>query len=430
MSPTGAAEEVPVNPWMILPFLCLLLAVAVLPSVRREWWERNYPWVVLVLASIPVILYVFLLGRPHRMLQAASDYFSFIVLLGSLFVVSGGLHIRIRGKSTPLANVALLAAGSLAANVLGTTGASMVLVRPFFRVNRYRIRPYHIVFFIFLVSNIGGALTPIGDPPLFLGYLKGVPFFWVLVNVWPVWLLATGSLLLVFFIIDRASFLRFESSGSAVPPSGLHEETTFEGLHNIAFLSVIVLAVFITQPPFLREVLMIGAAAGSWLSTKREVHQRNDFDLLPLKEVAVVFLGIFATMVPAIDYLEMNARATGLATPGDFYWGTGFISSVLDNAPTYLNSLGLLSGLFAAADGGSAGMPFLLSGYGLFIKAISVGAVFFGAATYIGNGPNFMVRSIATQMDIETPSFFGYITKYSLPILGPLFIVVWLLFFR
>jgi Na+/H+ antiporter NhaD/arsenite permease-like protein len=421
----------PVNPLMILPFIAMLLAMAVLPYTSRRWWEKNYLWLSLALAMVPVAYYLIVLREPSRMAQTAQEYFSFIVLLGSLFIVAGGIHIRIKGKSTPLTNLFLLAAGACASNVLGTTGASMVLIRPYLRVNEYRWRPYHVVFFIFLVSNIGGGLTPVGDPPLFLGYLKGVPFFWIMGSVWPVWLAATGGLLAAFYVIDRYSFRRFESSPRGIPASDLHEEGALEGLHNLFFLAVIVGSVFVSGVPLLREALMIGAAAGSWLTTDRAIRRRNGFDLLPLKEVAVLFFGIFATMVPALDYLELHARASGLTTPGQFFWLTGLLSSVLDNAPTYLNSLSVLSGTFVGNAGGvGAAMPLLLElGGGVFIAAISVGAVFFGAATYIGNGPNLMVKSLADRMGAPAPSFGVYILKYSLPVLGPLFLILWLLFF-
>ncbi len=420
----------PVSPLMILPFVAMLLAMAVLPFTSKRWWEKNYLWISLALAMVPVAYYLFVLREPSRMAQTAQEYFSFIVLLGSLFIVAGGIHIRIRGKSTPLTNLLMLAAGACASNILGTTGASMVLIRPYLRVNAYRLRPYHVVFFIFLVSNIGGGLTPVGDPPLFLGYLKGIPFFWIMGSVWPVWLTATGGLLAVFYIIDRFSFTRFEGSPRGVPASDLHEKGALEGLHNLFYLAVIVGSVFVSGVPLLREVLMIGAAAGSWLTTDRAIRRRNGFDLLPLKEVAVLFFGIFATMVPALDYLELHARSSGLATPGQFFWLTGILSSVLDNAPTYLNALSVLGGMFGGG-GGSAGAPMslLIAHAGEFIRAISVGAVFFGAATYIGNGPNLMVKSLADRMGVQTPSFLGYILKYSLPVLGPLFIILWLLFF-
>lgn len=470
--------SVPVNPWMILPFVLLLLAIAVMPFINRHWWERNYPYVAVGLGLVTIGYYVFGLDNPVRMLHTGEEYISFIVLIGSLFVVAGGIHIRIKGKSTPLSNVALLAIGAVASNFVGTTGASMIMIRPYLRVNKYRLRGYHVVFFIFVVSNIGGALTPIGDPPLFLGYLKGVPFFWVLVNVWHMWAIAVGLVLLIFFVIDSLSFRQYEAKVKHLRAEEFDEEADVSGLKNLFFLGVILLAVFIQTPQFLRELLMVLAAAGSYFSTKREIHRKNDFNFLPIKEVAILFLGIFATMVPALDWLEANSAHIGVGTPGQFYWGTGILSSVLDNAPTYLNFLSASIGLFVnqdiiaqvqhlistrgadiAAVGGvhaeeirntftvlmkyhgdlvaSGNVPtddiqisYLIGNHNIYLKAISIAAVFFGAMTYIGNGPNFMVKSIADQSGADSPSFFTYVWKYSLPILLPIFALVWWLFFR
>jgi Na+/H+ antiporter NhaD/arsenite permease-like protein len=471
-------EVVPVAPWMITPFVLLLLSIAIMPFIDRHWWEKYYPHVSFVLGAISVVYYVFFLQNSGRIVHTGIEYFSFIILIGSLFVVSGGIHIRIRGKSTPLSNVALLGIGAIVSNFLGTTGASMILIRPYLRVNRYRLRPFHVVFFIFIVSNMGGALTPIGDPPLFLGYLKGVPFFWVLGAVWHIWLIAIGIILLVFLVFDYLSFWKFEHSLDRIPESELHEEAEVSGMHNVFFLLVILFSVFIQKPQFLRELLMIIAAVGSYKTTKKEIHKKNDFNFVPIKEVAILFLGIFATMVPALDWLELNASKIGVNSAGQFFWGTGILSSFLDNAPTYLNYLSAAIGLFVDKDivtqvqhlimtrgsdiGAITGMHaeeikntfvalmkyhsdlvaagnvplsdiqvcYLIGNHDIYLKAISISAVFFGACTYIGNGPNFMVKSIAEQRGVNCPSFGGYIGRYSLPILIPIFILIWLLFFR
>ncbi len=472
------AQATQVSAVMILPFILLLGAIAVGPFINRHWWEKYYPVVAVGLGLVPVAYYLFVIGNGSRMLQTGIEYVSFIVLIGSLFVVSGGIHIRIKGKSTPLANVFLLAIGAVVSNFLGTTGASMILIRPFLRVNRYRLRGYHVVFFIFVVSNIGGALTPIGDPPLFLGYLKGVPFFWVLEYVWHVWLIAVVSVLGVFWVIDYLSFTKFEAGKRHVAESELHEDAEVSGMQNIFFLTVILIAVFIERPHFLREALMVAAAAGSYFTTKHEIHKKNDFNFLPIKEVAILFIGIFATMVPALDWLELNAMKIGITTPGQFYWGTGALSSILDNAPTYLNFLSASIGLFVdqnivaqvqhlvathgsdiAALGGNHAeevrntfatlmkyhsdivatgtvplsdiqISYLIGNHNIYLKAISIAAVFFGACTYIGNGPNFMVKSIAEQSGVVMPSFFGYIVRYTVPVLIPIYALVWYLFFR
>jgi Na+/H+ antiporter NhaD/arsenite permease-like protein len=442
-------QIVPVNPAMILPFILLLLAIALSPFVGKEWWGENYPKVSFGLAAVSIIYYLFFIHNSMRMLATALEYFSFICLIGSLFVVSGGIHIRVKGKSTPVANVLMLAVGSVLANFLGTTGASMVLIRPFLKANKHRISGYHMVFFIFIVSNIGGLLTPLGDPPLFLGYLKGVPFFWCMGNLCQIWLIATSIVLLVFYLIDRHNFSRL--------PYDMKDETEDEGehafvqgAHNLVFLILIIIAVSLPEP--LREIIMISCAAASYYTTKREVHRRNDFNFIPIKEVAVLFAGIFATMVPALDWLELNAGKLGITEPGHFYWMTGALSSVLDNAPAYLNFLSAAFGLHGlnvdnpthmqamlctlpAAEAGQIQSVIhaarqLKPDSWKYLQAISAGAVMFGACTYIGNGPNFMVKSIAEQADVKMPSFIGYIFKYTIPVLLPVFIIIWLIFFR
>ena len=461
---------------MIIPFLLLLLAIAVMPLVHRRWWEGNYALVCFGLSAITISYYFFVLRNPERIWSAGYEYVSLIVLIGSLFVVAGGMHIRFGGKSTPLSNLLLLAVGSVASNVIGTTGASMIMIRPYIRMNRTRLRGYHVVFFIFLVSNIGGVLTPIGDPPPFLGYLKGVPFFWILENVWQAWALAVGIILLIFFVIDYLDFHKPDVTASRAAGGVLRDRFEIGGLHNIGFLLMILGAVFVERPLFARESIMIAAAFGSYFTTKREIHERNDFNFLPLKEVAILFFGIFATMAPALEWLETNSAKIGTVSAGHFYWGTGILSSVLANAPTYLNSLSAAVGLFVDQDiiqqvqhvistngiglaevagvhateiratiaalttnhpglvsGGNVPVDYIQTAYlignqSTYLKAISVAAVFFGAMTYIGNAPNFIVKSIADHAGARSPSFGGYMFKYSIPILIPVFALVWWIF--
>lgn len=466
-----------VSPWMIIPFVTLLMAIAVAPFINKHWWEHNYPYVAIALGMITVVYYLAVLQAPTRLVHTLVEYVSFIMLIGSLFVVAGGIHIRIRGKSEPMSNVFLLAIGAVLANIVGTTGASMILIRPYIRANKYRIKPFHVVFFIFAVSNMGGALTPIGDPPLFLGYLKGVPFFWVLEELWEYWLIGMGMLLVVFYVIDLRSF-RALPKGMQREADEHPEEGSVEGMQNIFFLAVILVAVFITDPPFVREALMAAAAAGSYLTTKKEIHRKNDFNFLPIKEVAILFVGIFATMIPALDWLETNAQVLGIQTAGQFYWATGLLSAFLDNAPTYLNFLSAQIGLFvspetvssvqalvAAKAGIASSLPpdlpadilatyqtllrhhydliaagavpvsdiavcYIIGNHPVHLESISIAAVFFGAATYIGNGPNFMVKSIAEQAGVECPTFFGYVVRYTLPVLLPIFTILWLIHFH
>ncbi|MEO7933823.1 MAG: sodium:proton antiporter [Chthoniobacterales bacterium] len=413
------------HPAMILPFALLLFCIAAMPFVHRHWWESHYPKIAVGLGLITAGYYVFALHHPERMAHVALEYVSFIALIGSLFVVSGGIHIQVKGEATPRVNVLFLAIGGVLASIIGTTGASMLLIRPWIRMNRYRITAFHIVFFIFIVSNVGGGLTPIGDPPLFLGFLKGVPFGWVIEHCWPAWLITMGLLLAVFHVLDRRNFRR--APQTVRDQETAHESWKFDGLHNLLFLGVILGGVFCPTP--WREILMIAAALGSYFSTRRHVHRINDFSFLPIQEVAWLFAGIFATMVPALDLLETHAASLGVSQPMQFYWFSGILSGLLDNAPTYLTFLAAAFGLQGLSLDNPAHMETFLATRTHDLIAISLGSVFFGAITYIGNGPNFMVKSIADRAQVETPGFVGYFLKFALPILLPIYFLIGLLFF-
>lgn len=403
------------------PFVLLLASIAVIPLVAPHWWERHYPKIAFALALVVILYYLLVLGRPARLLLTAEEYVSFIVLIGSLFIVTGGILIRIEGAGTPLINTAILAVGAVVANVLGTTGASALLIRPYLRINEGRLRPFHVVFFIFVVSNVGGLLTPIGDPPLFLGYLKGVPFFWILPRVWLIWLLTVAALLLVFYAWEVAV-------QRGRPPSTASRRIEIVGWKNAVFLGVILGAVFLRSP--WREVMMAASAWAAYRLAPRSVLAENQFSFGPIREVAIIFAGIFATMVPALDWLERNASHLGIKTPGAFYWGTGILSSVLDNAPTYLNFLAAAFGLYGLTVDNPEHMRLFLANHWRFVQAVSVGAVLFGACTYIGNGPNFLVKSIAEQSGVPMPSFFGYVLRFTVPVLLPIFAAVWFFTFR
>jgi len=413
------------NPWMILPFALLLGAMALAPLFLPAWWLRHYAKVALGLGAVTLGYYVLILHDVPRIFHTAHDYASFILMVGSLFVVSGGIHIGVKGEATPLTNVIFLFIGAIVANVLGTTGAAMLLIRPWIRMNKHRITAHHIIFFIFIVANVGGCLTPIGDPPLFLGYLQGVPFWWVAKNCWPMWAAGVGILLAIFYVVDKTNFAR--------APCVVREKQSereiwkFDGLANVFFLAVILGSVFVSRPVFLREALMLAAAIGSYFTTGKTVHAANHFNFHPIQEAAVLFAGIFATMMPALDWLGLHAKVLlgASPTPGIFFWGTGGLSAVLDNAPTYLGFLSALHGVTGAGE-----ISELLGQNALSVLAISVGAVFFGAATYIGNGPNFMVKAIAGQEKIPMPGFLGFVFKFTLPFLLPTLITIWLLFFR
>ncbi|MFM8458180.1 MAG: sodium:proton antiporter, partial [Chthoniobacterales bacterium] len=247
------------NPWMILPFVVMLLSIAFMPFIHLHWWEKNYPKVAVGLGAIAVTYYLVFLGQPGRVAEVAHEYLSFIALIGSLFVVAGGVHISVRGEATPLRNTIFLGIGAVIANFIGTTGASMLMIRPWIRMNKYRITAFHVVFFIFIVSNVGGALTPIGDPPLFLGYLKGVPFFWTAEYLWMPWLVVVGLLLIVFFVTDTFNFRRAPEVVRELETA--HEKFRIDGKRNFFFIAVILAAVFMPVP--WREVVMIGAALAS-----------------------------------------------------------------------------------------------------------------------------------------------------------------------
>jgi len=423
----AAAGTVDPHPAMILPFAALLLGIAVMPFINKHWWEHHYPKVAVGLGLITIIYYVAFLKNGSRMLHVAHEYVSFIALIGSLFVVSGGIHIRVKGEAKPWINCLFLFIGAVLANFIGTTGASMLLIRPWIRMNKYRITAFHIVFFIFVVSNVGGCLTPIGDPPLFLGYLKGVPFWWVLEHCWQGWVVAVLGLIAIFYVFDRVNFLR--ASKEIREKETAHETWKFDGLRNLVFLGVILVAVFLRSPPGLSEALMIAAALGSYFATPKPVHEANDFNFGPIKEVAWLFVGIFATMVPALDYLEIHAAELGLDTETKFFWLTGSLSALLDNAPTYLTFLAAAMGRHQLSLSSRDDVLAFVAQHDHELIAISLGAVFFGAMTYIGNGPNFMVKAISEQAKVKTPGFFAYLFKYAVPILLPFFAIVSVLFF-
>jgi len=414
----------------LLPFVILLFLIALMPFINKHFWEKYYAHIATGLGLIVITYYVFYLKNFQVLAHTGHEYLSFILLIGSLFVVAGGIHIDVQGLATPKENLGLLALGALLTNLIGTTGASMLLVRPFIRMNKNRIKAYHIVFFIFIVSNLGGCLTPIGDPPLFLGFLKGIPFFWVLTHIGLVWSIAMIYLLSLFYFFDFNSFrtLSKKAQTRIKTPERVH----ITGKRNFILIGLIITAVFIPQPIFLRELLMLLAACFSLKITPRIIHKQNEFNFQPIQEVAFLFFGIFATMMPALEYLSRHAAQLGISSYGQFYWATGILSAVLDNAPTYLSFLTTAFALNGLSLDHTPHVALLLADpfKNHYVTAISIAAVFFGAMTYIGNGPNFMVKAIAEHSKVKMPTFFGYIFKYSLPILLPLFVLIWFLFFK
>ncbi len=419
--------------WMVIPFALLLLSIALMPLFAAHFWEHHYPKVAVGLGLVTAI-YFGLKSDWHPLVHASHEYVSFMALVGSLFVICGGINIGVKGEATPLRNTLFLAIGAILSNVIGTTGASMLMIRPWIRMNRYRITGQHIVFFIFVVSNCGGALTPIGDPPLFLGFLRGVPFWWVLEHAWMGWLLALSLLLVVFFVLDTYNFRR--------APKEVREKETqeehfhFRGLPNLGFLALVLAAVFL--PKSVQEtvlagifsipaLVMLAAAAGSYFTSKPDIHAANDFNFGPVKEVGYLFIGIFLTMIPALQILQ-SGQAIQLSSPIGYYFATGSLSAFLDNAPTYLSFLAAAMGAEHLSVDSPADVILFASSHPQTLIAISLGAVFFGAGSYIGNGPNFMVKAIADKSKVNTPDFLRYMWQFSIPILLPILIIIgWLM---
>jgi len=425
--------------YMVIPFVTLLLMIATGPIFYPHFWENHYPKVAVGIGSAVVIYYLAVLNDHHSLLDSLAEYLSFIALLGSLFIASGGILLRVDRKATPMVNVLFLLFGAVIANVIGTTGASMLLIRPFLIMNKDRIRAYHIIFFIFLVSNIGGALTPIGDPPLFLGFLRGVPFLWVIENVWFIWILPIIIILVIFYIFDFAN----KSGGSIKGDKEYSGMIKFSGYRNVFYLCVIIIAVFLDPAviswvpslhplPFgIWEIIMFSVMFISYKRADQRILRLNEFDFEPIKEVAYLFIGIFIAMIPALQLIAFNAQIYAeKLNAGVFYWATGSLSGFLDNAPTYLNFLSAALGKEGLDVNNKADVLQFVSIDVIYLRAISVAAVFFGALTYIGNGPNFMVKSISERAGIKMPSFFTYIIKFSVPILIPIFILIWAIFFR
>jgi len=420
--------------WSILPFILTLLSIAVVPLVLPDWWEKNSNKLILsMVLSVPVLI-VLIPGGLHLLEESLVDYASFMVLLGALFVISGGIYIKGEFAGTPLVNTTFLAVGAVFANLIGTTGASMLLIRPYLRANHRRQRRAHLcVFFIFIVSNIGGLLTPLGDPPLFLGFLRGVPFQWTLSLV-PIWLTTLVPLLIVFNLYDQYVFVRedVETPGALAEDVQPRRHLDIQGGLNLVFLLGVMLSAILSGyfgwPRGVQELLMIAMAVLSWFTTPPAVHKANHFHLHPILEVAAVFLGIFITMIPALEILRSHATQLGLNAPWQYFWMSGGLSSFLDNAPTYLTFTAMASGLVGSSSESLAGL--LQSELGVaLLRAISVGSVFMGANSYIGNGPNFMVKSIAEHNGVKMPSFGGYLL-YSGAILIPIFFMVTMIFFR
>ncbi len=434
---TAAAEPLGerLPAWSVAPFALMLLAIALLPLAAPRFWERNRnKALVSALLGVPVAIWVAAL-EPAAVVHAGREYVAFIVLLGALFVISGGIVVRGTLAGTPGLNTGLLALGAVLASLIGTTGASMVLVRPLLRANSVRSDKTHVVvFFIFVVANAGGLLTPLGDPPLFLGFLRGVPFLWTL-RLFPIWLFVNGALLMVFYVVDSTIFRKEDlaTPGDLDEVAVAHEVPVHvAGKLNFAWLAGIVGVLFaagsLRLPPGVQEAGMLAIVALAWATTPRALRVENGFGFAPIVEVAALFAGIFATMIPALAVLNARGAALGIDTSWQFFWATGLLSSFLDNAPTYLTFASVGSGVLGT-DATNLGALLAHPEGPRVLLAVSAGAVLMGANTYIGNGPNFMVKAIAEVAGIQMPGFFRYML-WSGTILVPIFAAVTWVFFR
>ncbi len=431
----GIIESMPL--WLSIPFMVMLLFIAIGPLFFEHWWEQNKnKLIVSLVLGIPVAIILIARGLSHDLVhQILFDYIPFIILLGGLFVITGGIHLKGDIEAKPAVNTLFLAIGGILASFMGTTGAAMLLIRPVIKTNAERKFKVHtILFFIAIVANAGGMLTPLGDPPLFLLYLRGAPFEWFF-HLAPEWFFVLAVLLVIYYFTDK--YYHKKEDAKAIKLDHEHiEPIKLQGNLNFLWLIGVVLSVaFLNEQyihiihenhyyAFIREgVILLMAILSLVFTNKKMRYQDNKFTWHPIIEVAFLFLGIFTTMVPALLYLRENAASFGLTEPFHYYYSTGLLSAFLDNAPTAVSFHNLALGMVPeGATGLIAGIPEMI------LTAISLSAVFFGAMTYIGNGPNFMVKAIAEENKIDMPSFFGYIFKFSVVILLPIYIITQLIF--
>lgn len=410
------------NPLSMISFAALLLTIAIGPALPGKQWHRHHRKTCSTLAALTAFYYLFGLHAGWRVLHAFFEYGSFMTVVAGFFVVAGTIHLRVRGRGTPALNTLFLFGGALLGNLLGTVGASMLLIRPWIALNRSRFAGFHIAFFIFIVSNVGGVLLPIG-PPLLLGYLNGVPFVWTAQRCWLPWMVTLGALSIVFYLFDHLNYKRAERQPLAP------EKWQCAGAANFAAMGAMLVCLIIV-PAGWRELIIATVATAAYRFNPPEVRQRNEFSFAPLKEIAWIFLGIFGTMIPVLDYMERHAADLGLRSDAQFYWTTGALSAVLDNAPAYLTFFAGALGLHGFRIDDAQQVALFIAQHDHSLIAISLGATFFGALSYIGNGPNLLVKAIADHVGVQTPSFFGYIFKFALPILLPILALVSFLFFR
>ena len=430
--------------WSMIPFGLMLLTIAVAPLLVEHWWESNkHKLTVALFLGVPTAVCLISGGMLHELEhQLFGDYIPFIVLLLSLYVITGGIHLSGDIKAKPWVNTSFLGLGWLLASFMGTTGAAMLLIRPLLTTNQQRKHKVHtVLFFIALCANCGGLLTPLGDPPLFMLFLRGAEFTWFF-SMWAPWLVTGVLLMVIYFLLDTYYYKR-EHWTALSADHREHTPLQIEGNVNFVYLLGVVLTVaFVNEGiipemgdahapmwlKYMREIVLVSLTLLSLYTTKNKVRfVMNKFSWAPIIEVAVLFLGIFTTMTPALAYLNTNAELLGLDKTWQFYYASGALSSFLDNTPTAVAFHSVASGLdpnqlAAFGEGMMAGIPVIL------LKAICMGSVFFGAMTYIGNGPNFMVKAIAEENGVKMPSFFGYMFKFSLIVLLPIYILVQLIF--
>ncbi|MFP4369430.1 MAG: sodium:proton antiporter [Candidatus Kapaibacterium sp.] len=430
--------EVPL--YSIIPFVLMLGAIAVLPLAAHRFWESNRNKLIIALSlGIPTAVYLFATGMSHEFYHIIFfDYVPFIILLGGLFVITGGIYVETNLRSRPLVNTIIMAIGALLASFMGTTGAAMLLIRPLINTNKDRKSNVHtILFFIAIVANCGGLLTPLGDPPLFMMYLRGADFFWF-TCLFREWAFTNAILLLIYFLFDSYKYRKDFKDSKQTPAEKI--SIKLQGKRNFILLLGVILAVaFINSNTliiikqnanygFIREFIILVMALLSLKLTRRETRLKNKFSWEPIQEVTYLFIGIFITMVPALEYLKIHANELGITSASQFYYATGLLSGFLDNTPTAVTFYYLQVGIIELHP------EMLIPGHivaGIpdrIMEAISAGAVFFGSMTYIGNGPNFMVKAIAENRNIKMPDFFSYMFKFSLIVLLPIFILVQLLF--
>jgi len=418
--------------WSVLPFVGVVLCVAILPGLTPRFWKK-YKELLLATLGMPILSLSAAINY-HWVVTAFTDYVTFICLLGALYTIGGGLYVHGTPKANPVTNLGFMVLGAIAASLIGTLGASMLLIRPLLRSNRGRKHEAHIViFFIFIVSNAGGLLTPLGDPPLLLGYLLGVPFWWTL-KLFAIWFFVITSLLGIFAALDSYFYLNDPDFRGPVKQD-IKANFRIVGRWNLALVMLVIISLL--APRYLPDYDLWQAAARTsglvlvmYLSrrvTPKQVEVLNNFSWEPFKEVAVIFAGIFATMIPAINYLEHNASQLGINSPWSFFWFSGALSGVLDNAPSYAAFFALAQGLgkdfsmLTLSTGQTISEPLLI--------ALSCGSVFFGAMTYIGNGPNLLVKAVAEEEAVKMPTFFGYLL-WSVSFLLPVLLLTAILFFE